>query len=163
MTQLSFRASPVSIDADTTEISACQKMRMDGQMAFQLYIIDVVFSVAGLRAGHTWDHGETMFTQGQSQLSYICSNNCLLGALNIIKPCLYCICLLQDWVSRAGLCGMFNPSLNWEFISWKNMTAANTVIKRAMFKAVADGPVGQVLGGPLFLKVKTKFHFTESK
>ena len=40
MTQLSFRASPVSIDADTTEISACQKMRTDGQTAFQLYIID---------------------------------------------------------------------------------------------------------------------------
>ena len=32
-----------------------------------------------------------------------------------------------------------------------------------MSKAVADGPVGQVLAGPLFLKVKTKFHFTESK
>ena len=30
-------------------------------------------------------------------------------------------------------------------------------------KAVADGPVGQVLAGPLFLKVKTKFHFTKSK
>ena len=30
-------------------------------------------------------------------------------------------------------------------------------------KAVADGPVGQVLAGPLFLKVKTKFNFTESK
>ena len=27
---------------------------------------------------------------------------------------------------------------------------------------VANGPVGQVLDGPLFLKVKTKFHFTES-
>ena len=43
------------------------------------------------------------------------------------------------------------------------MTTANTVIKRDMFKAVADGPVGQVLGEPLFLKVKAKFHFTESK
>ena len=30
-------------------------------------------------------------------------------------------------------------------------------------KAVANGPVGQVLAGPLFLKVKTKFHFTKSK
>ena len=44
MTQLSFRVSPVSIDADITEISACQKMRTDRQtdrqMAFQLYIID---------------------------------------------------------------------------------------------------------------------------
>ena len=29
-------------------------------------------------------------------------------------------------------------------------------------KAVANGPVGQVFAGPLFLKVKTKFHFTES-
>ena len=28
---------------------------------------------------------------------------------------------------------------------------------------VADCPVGQVLARPLFLKVKTKFHFTESK
>ena len=32
-----------------------------------------------------------------------------------------------------------------------------------ILKAVADGPVGQVLAGPLFLKVKTKFHFTKSK
>ena len=30
-------------------------------------------------------------------------------------------------------------------------------------KAVADSPVGQVLAGPLFIKVKTKFHFKESK
>ena len=31
------------------------------------------------------------------------------------------------------------------------------------FNAVANGPVGQVLAGPLLLKVKTKFHFTKSK
>ena len=30
-------------------------------------------------------------------------------------------------------------------------------------KAVVDGPVGQVLVGPPFVKAKTKFHFTESK
>ena len=30
-------------------------------------------------------------------------------------------------------------------------------------KAVANGPVGQVLAGPLFLKVKTNFHCTKSK
>ena len=30
-------------------------------------------------------------------------------------------------------------------------------------KAVANGLVGQVLAGPLFLKVKTKFHFTKCK
>ena len=30
-------------------------------------------------------------------------------------------------------------------------------------KAVPNGPVGQVLAGPLFLKVKTKFHFAKSK
>ena len=30
-------------------------------------------------------------------------------------------------------------------------------------KAVADDPVGQVLAGPLFLKVKTKFNFTKRK
>ena len=30
-------------------------------------------------------------------------------------------------------------------------------------KGVADGPVGQVLAGPLFIKVKTKLHFTKSK
>ena len=35
--------------------------------------------------------------------------------------------------------------------------------KLPVCKAVADGPVGQILAGPLFLKVKTKFHFTESK
>ena len=33
----------------------------------------------------------------------------------------------------------------------------------SIVKAVANGPVGQVLAGPLFLKVKTKFHFTKSK
>ena len=32
-----------------------------------------------------------------------------------------------------------------------------------VIKAVTDGPVGQVLAGPLFLKVKTKFNFTKSK
>ena len=30
-------------------------------------------------------------------------------------------------------------------------------------KAVANGPVGQVLAETLFLKVKTKFHFIKSK
>ena len=30
-------------------------------------------------------------------------------------------------------------------------------------KAVADGPIGEVLAGTLFLKVITKFHFTKSK
>ena len=30
-------------------------------------------------------------------------------------------------------------------------------------KAIANSPVGQVLAGPLFLKVKTKFHFAKSK
>ena len=48
MTQLSFRASPVLIDAETTEISVCQKVRTDGQtdgqMAFQLYIVDITLS-----------------------------------------------------------------------------------------------------------------------
>ena len=33
----------------------------------------------------------------------------------------------------------------------------------ALYKAVANGLVGQVLAGPLFFKVKTKFHFTISK
>ena len=40
MTQLSFRVSPVSFDADITEISVCQKMRTDRQTAFQLCMID---------------------------------------------------------------------------------------------------------------------------
>ena len=30
-------------------------------------------------------------------------------------------------------------------------------------KAIADGPAGQVLAGPLFLKVRIKLHFTKSK
>ena len=30
-------------------------------------------------------------------------------------------------------------------------------------KAVVNGPVGQVLAGPLFLKVKATFHFTERR
>ena len=29
-------------------------------------------------------------------------------------------------------------------------------------KAVASSPVGQVLAGPLFLKAKTKFHYTKA-
>ena len=36
-------------------------------------------------------------------------------------------------------------------------------MNHTIIKAVADGPVGQVLAGPLFFKVKTKFHFKESK
>ena len=35
--------------------------------------------------------------------------------------------------------------------------------KRPASKAIANGPVGQVLAGPLVLKAKTKFHFTKSK
>ena len=34
---------------------------------------------------------------------------------------------------------------------------------RGRYMAVANGPVGQVLVGALFLKVKTKLHFTKSK
>ena len=30
-------------------------------------------------------------------------------------------------------------------------------------KSVVNGPIGQIKPGPLFLKVKTKFHFTKSK
>ena len=30
-------------------------------------------------------------------------------------------------------------------------------------KGVGTGPAGPVLAGPLFLKVKTKFHFTKSR
>ena len=37
MTQHSFRASPVSIDTDTTRISKNADRQTDGQMAFQLY------------------------------------------------------------------------------------------------------------------------------
>ena len=49
---------------------------------------------------------DTMFTRGQSQLSCICSNICLLGALNICnKPCLYCVCFLghQKFASDGPL------------------------------------------------------------
>ena len=31
------------------------------------------------------------------------------------------------------------------------------------YQGCVNGLVGQVLAGPLFLKVKTKLHFTESK
>ena len=54
-----IRASLVSIDADTTEMSACQKMRMDGrtdrQTAFQLYIIDDVKMIMWLYAFEVCD------------------------------------------------------------------------------------------------------------
>ena len=43
------------------------------------------------------------------------------------------------------------------------MLSVLPIIPYPKCKAVANGPVGQVLAGPLFLKVKTKFHFTESK
>ena len=32
-----------------------------------------------------------------------------------------------------------------------------------VIKSVTDGPVGQVLAGPLFLKVKANFYFTKRK
>ena len=35
--------------------------------------------------------------------------------------------------------------------------------RMSTIKAVANSSVDQVLAGPLLLKVKTKFHFTESK
>ena len=41
MAQFWFRVSLILIDAETTEISACQKMRMDGQTGRRLlYIVD---------------------------------------------------------------------------------------------------------------------------
>ena len=43
------------------------------------------------------------------------------------------------------------------------MVAHNKVSAVYRYKAVADGPVGQVLAGPLFLQVKIKFNFTKSK
>ena len=49
-------------------------------------------------------------------------------------------------------------------VKWQNISIVKQVsLTMAATKAVADGPVGQVLAGPLFLKVKTKFHFTKSK
>ena len=44
-----------------------------------------------------------------------------------------------------------------ELSLYKVKTTDNTI------KAIANGPVDQVLAGPLFLKVKTKFYFTKSK
>ena len=37
------------------------------------------------------------------------------------------------------------------------------LISATFSKAVANGLVGQILAGSLFLKVKTKFHFTKNK
>ena len=34
---------------------------------------------------------------------------------------------------------------------------------KTLFKGVGSGPAGPVLAGPLFIKVKTKFHFAKSK
>ena len=45
----------------------------------------------------------------------------------------------------------------------KGQEVKSIIIIITSLKAVADGPVGQVLAGPLFVKVKTKFHFTKSK
>ena len=38
-----------------------------------------------------------------------------------------------------------------------------SLLHHMILKAVANDPVGQVLARPLFVKVKTKFHFTKSK
>ena len=35
--------------------------------------------------------------------------------------------------------------------------------KRVVDKGVGSGPAGPVLARPLFIKVKTKFHFAKSK
>ena len=43
------------------------------------------------------------------------------------------------------------------------MDLVEDLVSYVEVKAVANGPVGQVLAGSLFLKVKTKFHFTKSK
>ena len=47
-----------------------------------------------------------------------------------------------------------------ELESWQDVNLGTA--HRTSDKTIANGPVGQVLAGPLFLKVKTKFHFTKS-
>ena len=44
-----------------------------------------------------------------------------------------------------------------------NFLTFNDKIFYVYHKAIADGPVGQVLARTLYLKVKIKFDFTESK
>ena len=44
---------------------------------------------------------------------------------------------------------------------WQNLTKKQEDIISS--KAMVDGPVGQILARLLFLKVKTKFHFAESR
>ena len=61
---------------------------------------------------------------------------------------------LDPVVRLSGLTGMAKGHL------WKQ-TWLFQYFFGVFGKAVADGSVGQVLAGPLFLKTKTKFHFTE--
>ena len=44
-----------------------------------------------------------------------------------------------------------------------NLSEVIFIITITNSKAVADGPVGQVLAAPLFFKIKMKLHFTETK
>ena len=60
--------------------------------------------------------------------------------------------------------GVHESSYLKEELAWDTDKRLRVIsIIMSFNKAVANSPVGQVLAGPLFLKVKTKFNFTKSK
>ena len=67
--------------------------------------------------------------------------------------------IIWSFSSSANRAGTI-PLVNMLLISSRN-PATIMVISYSKHKAAANGPVGQVLAGPLFLKVKIKFHFTK--
>ena len=69
--------------------------------------------------------------------------------------------IIWSFSSSANRAGTI-PLVNMLLISSRNPVTI-MVISYSKHKAVANDLVGQVLAGPLFLKVKIKFHFTNSK
>ena len=53
--------------------------------------------------------------------------------------------------------------MNYELTDVTHSKLIEYVTKGHIAKAVENGPVDQVLAGLLFLKAKTKIHFTKSK
>ena len=61
---------------------------------------------------------------------------------------------------------VFLTKLGYKVLHDFNLTYYSSIILGSfgiLFRGVGSGPAGPVLAGPLFIKVKTKFHFAKSK
>ena len=68
---------------------------------------------------------------------------------------------LKDLTQQLSIiCKMLQNVIHYAHLNYCGLL--NHHLCNTFGKAVANGPVGQVLAGPLFLKVKAKFHFTKS-